>query len=45
MAVMEYIVKLLTTFGIIAGAVDLLFLKGKWKLGEKFQQGFEMIGL
>ena len=26
---MEYIVKLLTTFGIIAGAVDLLFLKGK----------------
>lgn len=44
MAVMEYIVKLLTTFGIIAGAVDLLFLKGKWKLGEKFQQGFEMIG-
>ena len=43
MAVMEYIVKLLTTFGIIAGAVDLLFLKGKWKLGEKFQQGFEMI--
>lgn len=44
MTVMEYIVKLLTTFGIIAGAVDLLFLKGKWKLGEKFQQGFEMIG-
>ena len=41
---MEYIVKLLTTFGIIAGAVDLLFLKGKWKLDEKFQQGFEMIG-
>ena len=29
---MEYIVKLLTTFGIIAGAVDLLFLKGKTEL-------------
>ncbi len=40
---MEYLVKLFTAFGIIAGIVDMI-LENRWKLGDKFQQGFSMMG-
>lgn len=34
---------MLTTFGILAGVLDMV-LKNQWKLGDKFQQGFNMMG-
>lgn len=40
---MEQLIKFLTAFGIIAGVVDMI-LKNRWKLGDKFQQGFSMMG-
>ena len=40
---MEQLIKLLTAFGIISGALDMI-LKNRWKLGDKFQQGFSMMG-
>lgn len=40
---MESFVKLLTAFGILAGILDMI-LKNRWKIGEKFQQGFSMMG-
>lgn len=40
---MEYVIKSLTAFGIVIGAIDMI-LKNRWKLGDKFQQGFSMMG-
>ena len=40
---MEQLIKLLTAFGILAGILDMI-LKNRWKLGDKFQQGFSMMG-
>lgn len=40
---MEQFIKILTAFGILAGVIDMI-LKNRWKLGDKFQQGFSMMG-
>lgn len=40
---MEQLIKILTAFGIVAGVVDMI-LRNRWKLGDKFQQGFSMMG-
>ena len=40
---MENLIKILTAFGIITGILDMI-LKNRWKLGDKFQQGFSMMG-
>lgn len=40
---MEQFIKLLTAFGIIIGIIDMI-LKNRWKLGDKFQQGFSIMG-
>lgn len=40
---MEQFIKLLTAIGIITGVIDMV-LKNRMKLGDKFQQGFVMMG-
>lgn len=40
---MEQIIKLFTALGIILGVADMI-LRNRWKLGDKFQQGFSMMG-
>ena len=40
---MEQFIKLLTAIGIIVGVIDMV-LKNRMKLGDKFQQGFTMMG-
>lgn len=40
---MAQFIKLLTAAGIIVGVLDMI-LKNRWKLGDKFQQGFSMMG-
>lgn len=40
---MEQLIQLLTAFGIIAGVLDMI-IGNRWKLGDKFQQGFSMMG-